>query len=1105
MDLNADWIWDAGPEKPVNHYVYVRNTFDVPAKPMEVLVRVCADSRYKLYVNGKLVGRGPVRSDPRWQYYDTYDLTRHVHRGKNVIAALIHHYGTGTFTYILGRGGFLLDGVIRYLDPVSTIKVKSLPLVTDGSWKLRPGDAWFRDLPRMSIQLEFPEVYDANRAPDGWTEVGFDDSLWQRATVIGPAGMEPWPSLTAREIPFMYEREIFPTAVREIGIADPTGIELPENNKIPVAAIMSREKKEAAADPEKLASNASALCLRPTVEDIFQVQPMNPRGPKESTARRSWRAANEGKGVCTVYPLPDEERAAGKAVYIVLDFGREVAGHPRIRLSTEGTGMIDLGYGELLINGKVDPFRAGVHYADRYIMKRRPEKGLGPAAGSRVVLEVQTDELPSQEKWHRDKLHATIQIVQSRLHTLGVSQALVRAKGEKQIVVELPGVHDPREVIDQVTSVAGLQFRHFRSVRDERHPDAKYKMALEQDDNGRDLHTFTDEEGNNVDPARVIAESPIILTGDDLKPNARAETHPQTSEIYVAIEFDDEGRKRFADFTRRNIGEHLAIVLDGKILSAPCVKTAILNGKAIIEGGFPSAEEAEMLVHFLNAGALPAPLEVVQTETVSGATGAQEWEVFEKRAFRYMQIDFRNCTAPVTVESVGVNFSTYPVRWRGTFECSDDRLNEIWRIGAYTVQLNMEDAYTDCPWRERTQWWGDARIEALSNYYAFGDPWLVRQGIKQIGQSQRDDGATICFWPGTYDNVIPAFCLYWIMSIWDYYTFTGDKPLVEEAYPKVEKLIGWFEGFKDERGLLTDVGHWMFIEWTNTDLHGTVTALNCLYYHALVNASCMARLAQDQEATQAYASRAAEVKAAINAHLYDAERGAYPEFWSDKENGFSPKISQMANGLVAAYGIAPMRVREEILRHTLDPDNEVVPAGSFYAYYYLLALFTNGMTQEALDYIRTNWGKMLDWGATVFWEHWHTNSSLCHGWASAPTYHLPAWVLGVQPAEPGFRRVTVAPNPGDLNWAKGTVPTPPGDIVVEWQKSDAAFDLVLSIPEKMKADIALPLPAGCVEPDILVNGTKKLPAGVLGKRLSAGRAMFTVTQPGKYTFSLKAK
>ncbi len=271
-----------------------------------------------------------------------------------------------------------------------------------------------------------------------------------------------------------------------------------------------------------------------------------------------------------------------------------------------------------------------------------------------------------------------------------------------------------------------------------------------------------------------------------------------------------------------------------------------------------------------------------------------------------------------------------------------------------------------------------------------------------------------------------------------------------------------------------------------------------------MNASGLARLGRDREAARAYASRAEEVKAAINTRLYDPERGAYPEYWSEGEYRFSEKISQMVNGLVAAYGIAPSSRQEAVLRYALDPGRNVVPAGSFFAYYLLLGLFTNGMVQEALHYIRTNWGKMLDWGATTFWEHWHTDNSLCHGWASAPTIHLPAYVLGVQPSEAGFRRFSVAPNPGDLKWARGTVPTPRGDILVEWARDEQKFDLSVTVPEGATADVALPAKKDCDEYEITVNGRKKLPSGVLRGRLSASRAMFTINRPGEYTFALSA-
>jgi len=848
MEWKGKWIWDSGEERPTNYYLYVRKVIELPAKPIEAVASVCADSRYKLFINGQFAGRGPVKSDPRWQYYDEIDITHYLDRGKNVISALVHHLGAETFNYILGRGAFLFDARISCLDPVSG-KPIDIDVVSDESWKVLPAKAWMRNVPRMSVQTGYNEVYDSNKAPNGWTEIDFDDASWEAARVIGPVGIDPWPNLVSREIPFLYEHEIYPTTVVEVGIADTTGVQLPSDNKAPIAPLMGREKKQSCPDFSAVMTDPFALCRRPNINDILSIRPFNPRGTTERRAGRIWKAKNSGKGALIVYTTG---MGSHKNPYVVLDFGREVTGYPRIRISTEGKGIIDLGYSELLIDGKVDPSHGGVNYADRYIVR--------------------------------------------------------------------PGV--------------------------------------------------------------------------------------------------------------------------------------------------------------------------------------QEWETFEKRAFRYMQIDFRRLTHPIVVESVAVNFSTYPVRWCGSFTCSDQRLSDIWRVGAYTVQLNMEEIYTDCPWRERTQWWGDVRVEALTNYYVFGDPWLVRQGIKQIGQSQQVDGRVRSFWPGLEYEVIPSFCLAWILSIWDYYLFTGDDSLPREMYPKVKKLIEWFESFRDNRGLLSEVPGWMFLEWTNLELYGTVTGFNALYYKALVDASNLAKLVEDHEAFQTYASRAEEVKKGINAYLYDAERGLYPDFWSEKHKCYSTKATQTTNGVVTAHRIPEVTLAQSVLKKTLDPDAAVTQAGTFYGYYYIMGLFENGLTLEALNYIRTKWGKMLDWGATTFWEHWQATGSLCHGWASGPTANLSAYVLGVRPVQPGFRHFVVTPNPGDIKWAKGSVPTPFGEIDIAWRKSSRRFSMTVSIPQGTSATVVLPAVDGQTEHSVTVNGSIQLPDGVSRVESDGARVSFLVSVSGRYRFDL---
>ncbi len=158
---------------------------------------------------------------------------------------------------------------------------------------------------------------------------------------------------------------------------------------------------------------------------------------------------------------------------------------------------------------------------------------------------------------------------------------------------------------------------------------------------------------------------------------------------------------------------------------------------------------------------------------------------------------------------------------------------------------------------------------------------------------------------------------------------------------------------------------------------------------------------------------------------------------------------------------------------------------TFYGFYVLQALAKSGDTDTALDFIRTYWGAMLDFGATTFWEdfnlEWTNNAaridelvppgkkdihgdygaycyegfrhSLCHGWASGPTAWLSQNVLGVKPLEPGCKRVRVAPQLGNLKWAEGTYPTPLGPIRVRHdRKPDGTISSQVDAPKGVSVE-----------------------------------------------------
>lgn len=253
------------------------------------------------------------------------------------------------------------------------------------------------------------------------------------------------------------------------------------------------------------------------------------------------------------------------------------------------------------------------------VITKPTKRGLDLAGGVRIVLRAKIEDLQKGETWSRDKLPGIVSVIRNRIDTLGVAEPQIQSKGNDQIVVELPDIKNVDEAIGMLKGTARMEFRYLKDVEDKRHPTAKYRMSTSKDDKGNETYLFMDTQGNDVKTEKVLADSTLIMTGNDIKPNSNATTGSNYGTV-VQIEFNNEGRKKFADFTRRNVDEYLAIVLDGRILSAPVIKVAILDGRAVIEGSFTSTE-AKKLSDYINAGALPVPLDVIQSQRVEATLG----------------------------------------------------------------------------------------------------------------------------------------------------------------------------------------------------------------------------------------------------------------------------------------------------------------------------------------------------------------------------------------------------------------------------------------------------------------------------------------------------
>jgi hypothetical protein len=444
--------------------------------------------------------------------------------------------------------------------------------------------------------------------------------------------------------------------------------------------------------------------------------------------------------------------------------------------------------------------------------------------------------------------------------------------------------------------------------------------------------------------------------------------------------------------------------------------------------------------------------------------GAQKWESFQYLGFRYAAVIFRNIAKPLKVRHLGLRQVHAAVEPIGKFECSDEKLNQIWKVAANT-QLNCAfDALVDCPAREQAQWIGDMRIQSMAMMYAFGDSALHERGIRQVAQSQSADGSLHAHPPADIPgHRLPDFMLSWVGNLQDHYQQTGRLDLVRECLPTMHRLFDFFERHETDGGLLGGFdGFWVFLDWAPLYKADFSAVLNLQYLQALRWASALCKAVGDTAATSRYRKSADALAAEITRHFWDASA----KVWRD---GFDPAtqkpveaISQHANALAILLQMKPEHdekiARDILLKSATARRSKIVTASPFFYATVLEAIAHCGLHQEALAVVRDKWGEQIAAGATAFWEKWEPDGSRCHAWSASPLYYLSQWVLGVVPTEPGWKNIRIQPIATKLEFARGVVPSPFGPISIEWERSeDDQLAVHIQIPDGITAQFVGPL------------------------------------------------
>jgi len=281
----------------------------------------------------------------------------------------------------------------------------------------------------------------------------------------------------------------------------------------------------------------------------------------------------------------------------------------RIRLAA--VDMVDGNRIEVEVRGQTDIEAFKKLLDDEFADLRIADRSAGDDTLQMVL------DLPDEEVAHIKKLATgqALETIRNRIDQFGVSEPDIRRQGEKRILIQLPGISDTERAKELIGRTALLEFKLVDETID---PQEAEKGKIPP---GTELlyEIRHDPATNREIKIPYLVEERTRLTGAYLT-DARVQIDSQYNEPYVSITFDNKGARLFERITEENVKERLAIVLDHNIYSAPVIQEKISGGEARITGNF-TTEEARDLAIVLRAGALPAPVEIIEERTVGPSLG----------------------------------------------------------------------------------------------------------------------------------------------------------------------------------------------------------------------------------------------------------------------------------------------------------------------------------------------------------------------------------------------------------------------------------------------------------------------------------------------------
>ena len=430
-------------------------------------------------------------------------------------------------------------------------------------------------------------------------------------------------------------------------------------------------------------------------------------------------------------------------------------------------------------------------------------------------------------------------------------------------------------------------------------------------------------------------------------------------------------------------------------------------------------------------------------------SGQQEYE-----SLGWLNGNILRLTVEHGAEVTGVAYreTGYDTAAEGTFSCSNPFFNLMWEKGLRTIYVNARDNFFDCPDRERGQWWGDIVVILNECFYTYTPSLhaLIKKGIHELVDWQKDDGALLAPIPGNYDVELPCQMLAAVgkYGFWTYYMNTGDLETIKHVYPAVKRYIGLYEtepnGFPKFRR-----GGWPWGDWgDNRDMRLLQATWYCLALEGVANMA--EALGYADEAT-AYRKQHDAVSEAVNRVCWTGTCYRHPDY--------TDATDDRVQALAVLSGIA-CSDKYEALFKVLQTEEHASP---YMEKYVMEALFEMGYGWYGLERTKKRFDHIVNHpDYDTLFEGWDVGvngnwdcGSVNHAWSGGALAVIPTKMFGIVPTQPAWKRFSIRPH-DYYPESSLSFPTVSGTIAVSIKETPTSYRMDVTVPDSTIADVSLP-------------------------------------------------